>query len=101
MRKVEILLLPYWKDRWFLYEVWSLSLPLIEAMLVGSKVELLGIKKIANQDVEGTTWNLPTQKARNPVAKLSGPLAGRELLVGFKEKQGAGPRITTLNLTFE
>lgn len=86
LRKVEILLLPYWKDRWFLYEVWSLSLPLIEAMSVGAKVELLGIKKIVNEDVEGTTWNLPTQKARNPVAKLSGPLAGRELLVWFQRE---------------
>ncbi|MDX6576890.1 MAG: hypothetical protein QOE96_2843 [Blastocatellia bacterium] len=86
LKKVEILLLPYWKDRWFLYEVWSLSVPLVEGMLVGAKVELLGIEKIANQDVEGTTWNLPTQKARNPVAKLSGPLEGREMLVWFQRE---------------
>lgn len=85
-RKLEILLLPYWKDRWFLYEVWSLSLPLNEAMSVGSSVELLGIETISNQDVKGTTWNLPTQKARQPVAKLSGPLQGRELLVWFQRE---------------
>lgn len=85
-RKIEILLLPYWKDRWFLYEVWVLILPLIEGASLGSRIELLGIETIANQNVEGTSWNLPTQKARNPVASLSGPRDGAKLLVWFQRE---------------
>jgi hypothetical protein len=85
-RKTEILLLPYWKDRWFLYEVWVLILPLIEAASLGSRIELLGIEPIANEGVEGTSWNLPTQKARNPVASLSGPRDSGKLLVWFQRE---------------
>jgi hypothetical protein len=85
-QKTEILLLPYWKDRWFLYEVWVLILPLIEAASLGSRIELLGIETIANEDVEGTSWNLPTQKARNPVASLSGPRDSAKLLVWFQRE---------------
>ena len=82
-RKLEILLLPYWKDRWFLYEVWTLCLPLMEAISVGAEVVLLGIKKISNENVVGTSWNLPTQKARTPVARLSGE---SEMLVWFQRE---------------
>ena len=84
-RKIEILLLPYWKDRWFLYEVWSLTLPLLEAISVGARVELIGVEPISNEGIEGTNWNLPTQKAREPVARLS-QLQGNELLVWFQRE---------------
>jgi hypothetical protein len=63
-----------------------LILPLIEAASLGSQIELFGIEAIANEDVEGTSWNLPTQKARNPVASLSGPRDSAKLLVWFQRE---------------
>src|SRR5262249_38781688 len=81
---LEIVLLPYWKDRWFLYEVWSLTLALAEATSMGAQVDLLGVEPIPNEDVSGTNWNLPTQKAREPVARLSQP--DNELLVWFQRE---------------
>lgn len=85
-KKLEILLLPYWKDRWFLYEVWTLCFPLAEALSLNGGVELLGIKTIGDGDIQGTTWDLPTQKARLPVARLSGANSESSLLVWFQRE---------------
>lgn len=85
-KKVDILLLPYWKDRWFLYEVWALCFPLRLAVSLGARVEFVGACPIDDPDVVGTTWNLPTQKARQPVARISNGLGNRHLLAWFQRE---------------
>lgn len=71
--QLKVLLLPYWKDRWFLYEVWTLLYPLAAALDRGHTIELVGVSDVAGTGMEGQTWNLPTQKAKGPVARLIGP----------------------------
>lgn len=82
--KLEILLLPYWKDRWFLYEVWTLIRVLRIGDDLGARLHLNGVKRIAEPNVIGTSWHLPTQKAKSPVATLLG--AERALLVWFQRE---------------
>jgi hypothetical protein len=72
-RQLRVLLLPYWKDRWFLYEVWTLLRPLTDVLDAGGEIHLVGLSSISEAGVEGSTWNLPTQKAKEPVAVLKGP----------------------------
>jgi hypothetical protein len=74
-QQLEILLLPYWKDRWFLFEVWTLIQVLRRGTHVGAALELAGVSAIADPDTLGTVWHLPTQKAKSPVAVLSSPEA--------------------------
>lgn len=83
-KQIEILLLPYWKDRWFLYEVWTLLQPLRKAQEVRGAIELLGTTEIEDPAITGVTWNLPTQKARRPVARLSSNTAA--VLVWFQRE---------------
>ena len=84
-RKIDLLLLPYWKDRWFLFEVWTLLQPLRHALALGARIDLVGLKPIRNPGVMGETWNLPTQKARNPVARIRAE-NGNSLLVWFQRE---------------
>lgn len=65
-QRLEILLLPFWKDRWFLYEVWSLVQVVRRGLTVGARLELIGVDPgpIA-------VWDLPTQKAKEPVARFT------------------------------
>ncbi|HLP90856.1 MAG TPA: hypothetical protein VK184_20020 [Nostocaceae cyanobacterium] len=85
-KKLEILLLPYWKDRWFLYEVWNLCFPLMEAVSINAYVDLLGVTSIINEDVLGTSWNLPTQKAKSPVAQILDATEKPKLWVWFQRE---------------
>lgn len=83
-QKLELLLLPYWKDRWFLFEVWTLLRPLTQAISMGARIDLVGVEPISNAGVEGETWNLPTQKAKSPVARIQ--TDGTGLLVWFQRE---------------
>ncbi len=82
--RLELLLLPYWKDRWFLFEVWTLLRTLRHALRLGARVDLVGVGPIRDKGVEGETWNLPTQKAKDPVARIH--TDGSELLVWFQRE---------------
>jgi len=80
---LDTLLLPYWKDRWFLFEVWTLIQPLRQALALGFDLQLEGAAPISIDGVAGTSWNLPTQKARSPVAIIGGE---NGLLVWFQRE---------------
>jgi hypothetical protein len=71
----EFLLLPFWKHRWFLYELWTLVEVLKLAEAVGS-VELLAVRPGEEGHLE---WALPGGKAGEPVARIV--TAERTLLV--------------------
>jgi hypothetical protein len=83
-RRLEILLLPYWKDRWFLFEVWTLIQVLRQGKRIGADVKLQDIHTVADPNILGAAWHLPTQKATKPVAVLSS--AENVLLVWFQRE---------------
>jgi hypothetical protein len=65
-RLLEFLLLPFWKQRWFLYELWTLVLVLKTAD--GHwKIELEGVKETSPGVLE---WKLPGGSATVPVASI-------------------------------
>jgi hypothetical protein len=83
-RRLEILLLPYWKDRWFLYEVWTLVEVIRLGQQAGAELSLEGVTPIADPSTIGSSWSLPKQKARRWVARLG---AGSEaVLVWFQRE---------------
>lgn len=63
---LEFLLLPFWKRRWFLYELWTLTRVLNIAGRV-SRVELLNLKQLDEDVLE---WSLPGGTAQQPVAVI-------------------------------
>ena len=71
-RLVEFLLLPFWKCRWFLYELWTLVLVLAAAAR-SSPIELEGVEERRPGALE---WNLPGGTASRPVATIGGRSAG-------------------------
>lgn len=78
-QRLEILLLPFWKDRWFLYEVWSLVHVVRRGLAIGARLELIGVDygPIA-------VWDLPTQKAKQPVARFTS--GSESVLVWFQRE---------------
>jgi hypothetical protein len=66
---LEFLTLPFWKHRWFLYELWTLTEVLKVAERVGV-VRLNNLTETHNQIVE---WKLPGGMARDPVAIIGEP----------------------------
>jgi hypothetical protein len=87
-QRLDILLLPYWKDRWFLYELWTLLQPLRVGAALGAEVVLHEVEPLP-EGRSGKVWHLPTQKARRPVAALHA--GGRQVSVWFqRETQRAG-----------
>jgi len=65
-RLIEFLLLPFWKHRWFLYELWTLVLTLDGAGRHW-RLELEGIEETAPGVIE---WRLPGGTATRPVATI-------------------------------
>lgn len=65
-RLIEFLLLPFWKHRWFLYELWTLVLALDGAGRHWS-LELQGLEETAPGVIE---WQLPGGTATRPVASI-------------------------------
>lgn len=63
---LEFLMLPFWKRRWFLYELWTLTRVLNIAGRV-SRVELLNLKQLDEDVLE---WSLPGGTAQQPVAAI-------------------------------
>lgn len=63
---LEFLLLPFWKHRWFLYELWSLVL-VLEAAEEEWPVELEGLEESEGGILE---WKLPGGMASRPVATI-------------------------------
>jgi hypothetical protein len=63
---IEFFRLPFWKDRWFLYELWTLCRILT---LSGSRwpIALEGVERRADGSVE---WKLPGGLASRPVALI-------------------------------
>lgn len=65
-RLIEFLLLPFWKNRWFLYELWTLVLTLdIAGRNWG--LDLKGLEETAPGVIE---WQLPGGTATQPVAEI-------------------------------
>lgn len=83
-QRLEILLLPYWKDRWFLFEVWTLITVIRNAAEAGARTTLDGVTAAVEPNVVATVWNLPTQKAKSPVATVSSDTAA--VLVWFQRE---------------
>lgn len=67
-RFLEFLSLPFWKNRWFLYELWTLICVLRTAQRV-AQVELKNIIAGSGGTLE---WVLPGGAARAPVATIGG-----------------------------
>ncbi len=65
-RLLEFLLLPFWKHRWFLYELWTLVLALDTAGRHW-RLELEGLEETAPGVIE---WRLPGGTATRPVAAV-------------------------------
>lgn len=65
-RLIEFLLLPFWKHRWFLYELWTLVLALDGARRHWH-LELEGLEETAPGVIE---WQLPGGMASRPVATI-------------------------------
>ena len=65
-RLIEFLLLPFWKHRWFLYELWTLVLALDGAGRHW-RLELEGLEETAPGVIE---WRLPGGTATRPVAAI-------------------------------
>lgn len=63
-RLLEFLLLPFWKNRWFLYELWTLVLVLGSVSRCWA-LELEGLEEVEPAIVE---WRLPGGTATAPVA---------------------------------
>lgn len=63
---LEFVALPFWKHRWFLYELWTLTRMLEIAQRVGT-VELRNIQENAEGVLD---WKLPGGAARMPVAAI-------------------------------
>lgn len=63
---VEFLLLPFWKNRWFLYELWTLVLVLATA----ARNWPLEIEGLEEREPGTVDWNLPGGMARRPVATI-------------------------------
>lgn len=65
-RLIEFLNLPFWRQRWFLYELWTVVLVLRTAESCWP-VELLGLRT----DKDGIAeWHLPGASARDPIAQI-------------------------------
>lgn len=65
-RFIEFLSLPFWKHRWFLYELWTLTRTLEIARRV-APVELKHIEEKADGVLD---WKLPGGAAQTPVAEI-------------------------------
>jgi hypothetical protein len=65
-RLLEFLLLPFWKNRWFLYELWTVVLAL-EGASRHWTLELEGLEETAPGVIE---WQLPGGTAARPVAAI-------------------------------
>jgi len=65
-RLVEFLLLPFWKHRWFLYELWTLVFAL-DAAGRHWRLELAGLEETTPGVIE---WKLPGGTATRPVAMI-------------------------------
>ena len=83
-RLMEFLLLPFWKNRWFVYELWTLVLVLKTAEEVAPQV-LLGLREGKDGFLE---WELPGGKAATPVAAMGG---GDQRVVVWPQKQTYHP----------
>ncbi|MFL6283686.1 MAG: hypothetical protein ACJ74Q_11155 [Pyrinomonadaceae bacterium] len=69
-RFIEFLSLPFWKNRWFLYELWTL----VSVLDVASRVTEVELKNIAEGPGGALEWELPGGSARAPVATIgNGP----------------------------
>ena len=77
---VDFLSLPFWKQRWFLYELWTLATVLSTAESV-APVALEGIRL---DDVGRLTWALPGGDAQAPVGYIGS--AGRRLACWSQRK---------------
>jgi hypothetical protein len=64
---IEFTELPFWKHRWFLYELWTLIRVLRVASTVGT-VTLEGVAQVQPGVME---WVLPGGMARSPVARVT------------------------------
>jgi hypothetical protein len=82
---LEFLGLPFWKDRWFLYELWTLCHVLTLAAVTWP-VELRNTRRRKDNIIE---WHLPGGSARAPVAVI-GENAEIELWTQRKTAHPAG-----------
>ena len=66
---VEFLNLPFWKNRWFIYELWTLA----RTLNVAERFAPVTLNNV-NEDKEGILeWNLPGGMAQQPVAIIGEP----------------------------
>lgn len=63
---VEFLHLPFWKDRWFLYEIWTLA----RGLNMASKHWPVSLKGLVSRDDGSIEWKLAGADAREPVATI-------------------------------
>lgn len=67
-RFLEFLSLPFWKNRWFLYELWTL----VSVLNVAGRVTAVELKNIVERPDGTFEWELPGGSAREPVATIGG-----------------------------
>lgn len=65
-RFLEFLSLPFWKNRWFLYELWTL----VSVLNVAGRVTEVELKNIAEGPGGTLEWELPGGSARAPIATI-------------------------------
>lgn len=65
---IDFLRLPFWRDRWFLYELWTV----VYVLGIGSATWLLRLKGLEPRNDGGVEWILPGGVAKEPIAVLEG-----------------------------
>lgn len=65
---LDFLRLPFWRDRWFLYELWTV----VYVLNIGSATWQLRLLGLVSRDDEGIEWVLPGGVAREPIAIIEG-----------------------------
>jgi hypothetical protein len=71
-RLLEFLLLPFWKHRWFLYELWTL----VRVLGVATKKGELTLLQLSEARPGVLEWRLPGGTAQGPVALVGSKASG-------------------------
>jgi hypothetical protein len=71
---LDFLRLPFWRDRWFLYELWTATY----VLSIGAAAWQLRLQGLVSRDDGGLEWLLPGGVAKEPIAVFDGRLGSVE-----------------------